>query len=333
MHFITNSNISATKTLISPECVIDEIPITQMALDNVVISKEIIKNILNKTDERLIIVIGSSYIYDFKTALEYAHKLQKFVFKYNQSIFIIMKTYFKNLKSLANLNNTFNKDIKLVRELLLNINELGIPVGIDICDSFILQYISDLVSWGDIHSESVESHLYSEIVSGFSFPVGFNNSFSGNIQPAIDAIKLSCKPSSYFGINLQGIISMIYTCGNPWTHIILNGSDSGTNYHDSFIDVVKTVLMNNNLIPNIFINCSSNNSQKNYKNQIKIIKYIINLISLEFENITGLIIESDLENNCNRCINWDNTQELLESIYNAVKISKRYTGMSNNWEF
>lgn len=341
---LIDTNIYEIKPLISPDCLLDELPITQLALENVLLYREIIKNILNKQDNRLLVVVGPCSIHDTKAALEYAIKLKKLSSELNDSIVIVMRTYFekprttvgwKGLINDPDLDYSFNinKGLRIARKLLIDINEIGLPTALEFLDTISPQYISDLISWGAIGARTTESQLHRELVSGLSMPIGFKNSTTGNIQIIIDAIKSSAFSHKFLGINSNGISSIIKTRGNPYTHAILRGAENGPNYNIEFISTFSKILTNNNISTNIMIDCSHGNSNKSYKEQINVINYVIDLIHSGNNDIMGLMIESNLRagnqqltNNLqygisitDECIDWETTVLLLKKLKYSVQ--------------
>lgn len=343
MNNINDTNIYEIKPLISPACLIDELPITKKALDNVLLYREIIKNILNGTDHRLLIIVGPCSIHDTKAALDYAIKLKNLSIELQDSLVIVMRTYFekprttigwKGLINDPDLNDSYNinKGLRLARKLLIDINELGLPTSLEFLDTISPQYISDLISWGAIGARTTESQLHRQLVSGLSMPIGFKNSTNGNIKIIIDAIKSSEYSHKFLGINSNGLASIIKTKGNPYTHAILRGADHGPNYHKEFITTFSNILKQNNLSNNIMIDCSHGNSNKSYKEQINVINYLIELINSGNNDIMGLMIESNIKAGnqkltkhlkygvsiTDECIDWANTVLLLKKLKNAV---------------
>lgn len=343
---LNDININNINPLISPALLKQDLPITQKAYQNVIYYRELIKNILEKKDDRLLIVVGPCSIHDIKAAKEYANLLVKLNKELSNELVIVMRTYFekprtnigwKGLINDPDLNNTFNinKGLKIARELLIEINELGLPTAIEFLDTISPQYVSDLISWGAIGARTTESQLHRELVSGLSMPIGFKNSTSGNFQVAIDAIYASRYPHKFLGINSQGLASIIKTNGNLYSHIILRGSTKGPNYYKENIDEVYNKLDSIHLPTNIIVDCSHGNSEKKFKNQLKIINYVINLINNGYNKITGLMIESNLKEGnqkfdkienleygksiTDECISWDDTLIMLHLLANAIK--------------
>lgn len=347
-NILNDTNIIEIKSLISPACLHEELPITKNAYNNVIKSREIIKNILDKKDDRLLVIVGPCSIHDINAAKEYARMLKHLHDELSDSLFIIMRTYFekprskigwKGLINDPDLNNSYNinKGLKLARQLLIDINEIGLPTSIEFLDTISPQYLSDLISWGAIGARTTESQLHRELVSGLSMPIGFKNSTEGNINVAIDAMEASRHSHKFLGINFYGLSSIIKTKGNLYSHIILRGSTKKTNYNKEIIDETYINILNRNLIPNIIIDCSHGNSQKKHKNQIKVLNYLINIIKNGYNSITGVMIESNIKegnqkldiNNLNKleygksitdsCINWEDTSIMLQLLANSIR--------------
>lgn len=346
MNFINDQNIQEIQPLITPELLLHQLPISSKALDNVLLSREIIKNILDKKDSRLLIIIGPCSIHNIQEALDYAKHLQEIQKEVNNSLFIVMRTYFEKPRTTIgwkgfindpdlNDTNNINKGLHLARKLLIDINEMGIPTSLEILDTFSYKYLSDLISWGAIGARTSESQIHREIVSSLTIPIGFKNSTNGNIKVIIDSIKTSQKQHTFIGHNLQGNSAIIKSNGNNYVHAILRGSQNSPNYHYSFIESVSNMLLTNNLYNNIMIDCSHGNSNKKFKNQIKVIEYLIQLIENGYGNIMGLMIESNIHNGnqelsnnlkygvsiTDECIDWKMTEILLKKLNNSVQHS------------
>ena len=293
---------------------------------------------MNGHDDRLIVITGPCSIHDVDSAIEYAQFLKTMTNKY-PNLFIIMRVYFekprtnigwKGLINDPDLNNTFNinKGIKLARKLLIDICELGLPIGCEFLDTIIPQYISDLVSWGAIGARTVESQVHRELVSGLSMPVGFKNSTSGNIRVALDSVISAKNKHSFLGITNEGTPAIITTNGNENTHIILRGGSDGPNYSPENVKNVAQMIDGEQLDTNIIIDCSHGNSQKNHKNQILVAKNIIDQIVHSEKRIRGIMLESHLvegkqkldtkekllygQSITDSCIDLDTTEEIFK---------------------
>jgi 3-deoxy-7-phosphoheptulonate synthase len=306
MESLNNININKFDYLITPKDLINDIPSNNKINKFVKDSRQTIKNILNKIDDRLLIIIGPCSIHDPIAALDYATKLKKISEEFKDELFIVMRTYFekprttigwKGLINDPDLNGTYNinKGLHIARKLLVDINNLNLPCSIEFLDTISPQYTSDLISWGAIGARTTECQLHRELTSGLSMPIGFKNGTNGNIKIALDAIECSKEPHNFLGIDEEGKASIIQTKGNKNCHIILRGSTEKPNYYIDDIIETSFCMYKRNILPNIMIDCSHGNSQKNYKNQSKIIKYLSNIIKSGNNNIIGLMIESNIK--------------------------------------
>ena len=296
MESLNNININKFDYLITPKDLINDIPSNNKINKFVKDSRQTIKNILNKIDDRLLIIIGPCSIHDPIAALDYATKLKKISEEFKDELFIVMRTYFekprttigwKGLINDPDLNGTYNinKGLHIARKLLVDINNLNLPCSIEFLDTISPQYTSDLISWGAIGARTTECQLHRELTSGLSMPIGFKNGTNGNIKIALDAIECSKEPHNFLGIDEEGKASIIQTKGNKNCHIILRGSTEKPNYYIDDIIETSFCMYKRNILPNIMIDCSHGNSQKNYKNQSKIIKYLSNIIKSGNNNI------------------------------------------------
>lgn len=278
-------------------------------------SRETIQNILIGKDKRLLCIVGPCSIHKFSEAYDYAVHLHDISKQYKNKLFIVMRTYFEKPRTTIgwkgfindpDLDNSFkiNKGLDLSRKLLYKINTLGLPCGTEILDSITAQYLSDLLSWGSIGSRTVESQIHRQIASGCSFPIGFKNNCNGCIDSAINAIICSHNSHCFMGISLEGEPSICKTLGNQYGHIILRGSyNTGPNYSRKHIE--NTIYKLGDINTKIVVDCSHGNSNKDYRNQKKVItdigQQLINYGDLS--NIKGIMLESNI--NCGK-------QKLLE---------------------
>jgi 3-deoxy-7-phosphoheptulonate synthase len=295
-----------------------------------------IQNIILKKSPKKLIIVGPCSIHDETIALDYAMRL-KTIADNCPNLLIVMRTYFekprttvgwKGLINDPDLNNTYhiNKGLLLARKILWKINKLGVPTAVEWLDTFVPQYISDLVVWGAIGARTVESQIHRQLASGMSMPIGFKNSTSGNIQVALNAIKSAQYPHCFFGITNSGSTSIVKTTGNPFCHIILRGGALGPNYQ---IENVRQVHAINDQI-GVMIDCSHGNSQKDYRRQ----PIIFNKVCKNIDQIIGVMIESNIHNGkqpwdlqdelkygvsiTDSCINIETTREMLLNLNNQL---------------
>jgi len=323
---------------IKPIELIASFPISRDIAHHVNLSRTHISNILKGNDSRLLVIIGPCSIHDTKATLEYAARLKEAIAIFSDSLFIVMRVYLqkprthRGWKGLINdpyLDNSYamNEGISLARQLLLDINAMGVPAGTEFLDPIIPHYLSDLISWCAIGARTVESPLHRELASFLPMPVGFKNNTDGNIQVAVDAALVATQSQGFLSINLQGEPAFFITPGNPFTHIVLRGSHSAPNYSESHVKKAVHLLQKAHLTPRLMIDCSHGNSLKNAFRQCDIANTLLQDISLD--HIAGMMIESHLnagkqeiknkklnygQSITDDCIDWDTTLKVLYSL-------------------
>lgn len=343
---IIDTRIESLQILLSPIELIQLLPLTESAAITVMDGRLAIANILEGKDHRKIIVVGPCSIHDIKAAEEYAAKLKALADRVRDRLLLVMRVYFEKprttvgWKGLINdpfLDGSFNleKGLFTARRLLIHIAELGLPVATEALDPIILQYISDLISWFAIGARTIESQTHREMASGLSVPLGFKNSTDGNIKVAMNAIQASRFPHHFLGINQMGQISILKTKGNPYSHIILRGGNNKPNFDAETVKWVEEKLAELNLYQNIMIDCSHDNSKKDYTQQGAVFKNVLQQIVGGNTSIIGLMLESNLyEGNqqifdelsrlkygvsiTDECIGWEETEELILGAYYAL---------------
>ncbi|XQW86732.1 3-deoxy-7-phosphoheptulonate synthase [Thalassotalea piscium] len=290
------------ENLVTPAELAKQIPLTDETANFIIKSREEIEAIINGDDDRLLVVIGPCSIHDTAAAVDYAKQLKPLHDKYRKELLIIMRVYFekprttvgwKGLISDPDLDKSFKvaKGLNLARNLLLEINNLGLPAGTEFLDMVTGQYISDLISWGAIGARTTESQVHRELASALSCPVGFKNGTDGNIQIALDAIKASSVPHVLYSPDKSGQMCIYQTHGNPHAHVILRGGKK-PNYYQSDVAETKTRLAEANIQAGIMIDCSHGNSFKDHNKQHDVALDIAKQISQGEDKISGVMIES-----------------------------------------
>jgi 3-deoxy-7-phosphoheptulonate synthase len=338
--------ITDIRPLLSPAILIEELPLPDAAATTICKARLDIERIFNGSDDRLVVVLGPCSIHDTKAAMEYAHKLLEVTGKFEQELLLVMRVYFekprttvgwKGLINDPHLDGSFNinEGLRVARQLLLNIAELGIPSGCEFLDTISPQFIADLVSWGAIGARTTESQVHRELASGLSMPVGFKNGTDGNIQIAIDAIGAASHPHNFLSVTKQGISAIVTTSGNPACHVILRGSTRGPNYDEASITAVAQLLEANALSPHLMVDCSHGNSNKDYRRQPLVAEDLARQIARGSKAICGLMIESHLYEGQQKspddygvsitdaCIGWDSTLSTLETLAAAVRARRK----------
>jgi 3-deoxy-7-phosphoheptulonate synthase len=354
MNFETDDlRVEGINELAPPTHIKREFPLTEKAAETTFYARQAIHDILNGSDSRLLVVVGPCSIHDPKAAREYASRLIEERKRLSADLEIVMRVYFekprttvgwKGLINDPNLDESYeiNKGLRLARELLLDINELGLPAGCEFLDMISPQYISDTVSWGAIGARTTESQGHRELASGLSCAVGFKNGTDGNVRIAIDAIKAASTRHHFLGVTTGGHSAIVKTRGNADCHVILRGGKE-PNYSASHVASACEEIEAAYMKPRIMIDASHANSRKNHLNQLKVTEDVAQqMVNGDFR-IMGMMIESNLidgrqdlikgkelvygQSITDSCIAWDDTVSALETLASAVR-SRRVTRVS-----
>jgi len=341
------------KELSTPEEVIHEFPRTEAATRTVTGSRNALHNILHGTDDRLAVVIGPCSIHDPKAAIEYAHRLVELRNRLGSTLEIIMRVYFekprttvgwKGLINDPNLDGSFeiDKGLRLARNLLLEVNNMGLPAGAEFLDMATPQYFADLVAWGAIGARTTESQIHRELASGLSCPVGFKNGTDGNVRIALDAVKSASQPHHFLAVTKSGRSAIAATRGNEDCHIILRGGSKATNYDAASVEAASAEALKSGQSPLIMIDASHANSSKNPENQPRVMADVAAQVAAGDKRIMGVMIESNLvagrqdlvpgkeltygQSITDGCIDWESSIKVLENLAEAVEERRRVNG-------
>ncbi len=345
-----NLKITAITPIIAPADLRQVFPLSERDRTFVSRSREQLKNIIQRKDRRLMVVVGPCSIHDTEAAVEYAKRLSALSRQVEDQLLLIMRVYFekprttvgwKGLINDPDMNGThlISKGLGIARGLLSRITALEVPVANEMLDPITPEYVADMISWGAIGARTTESQTHREMSSGLSFPVGFKNGTDGNLQIAIDAMKAAQHPHSFLGINREGRTSIIQTSGNPDVHIVLRGGSKKVNYHPEDIAHTEESLKKNNLPPTIMVDCSHGNSNKDYQKQPEVLASVVDQILAGNTSISGVMIESYLEAGNQKipsdlcqlkygvsitdaCIDWATTERILLDAHRKLQTRK-----------
>src|SRR5471030_1063507 len=298
-HKVDDVRIREIKELAPPSHVIREIPASEAAERITYETLQGIHGILHGADDRLLAIIGPCSIHDPKSALEYARRLAQEKAKHADDLLIVMRVYFekprttvgwKGLINDPNLDGSFriNEGLRLARGVLLDINELGVPAGVEYLDMITPQYIADLVSWGAIGARTTESQVHRELASGLSCPVGFKNGTDGNIRIGVDAIKTARQPHHFLSVTKGGHSAIISTNGNEDCHVILRGGAT-PNYGAANVDAAAKQLVAAGLEQRLMIDFSHANSSKDYQRQMEVCADVAGQVAAGDDRIIGVM--------------------------------------------
>jgi 3-deoxy-7-phosphoheptulonate synthase len=343
-HQTDDVRIREIKELSPPAHLLREFPLGERASDTVFEARRAIHRILHGSDERLLVVVGPCSIHDPKAAREYAGRLIEQRNRLADRLEVVMRVYFekprttvgwKGLINDPDLDGSFhiNKGLRTARELLLDINEMGLPAGTEYLDMITPQYIADLVSWGAIGARTTESQVHRELASGLSCPVGFKNGTDGNLKIALDAVKAASQPHHFLSVTKGGHSAIVSTSGNEDCHVILRGGKEPNYDHDSIEDACRQSDAAG-MPCRLMIDASHGNSRKRYENQRLVIEDIANQVTAGERRIFGLMIESHLvagqqdltaggelvygQSITDACVGWEDTVEMLDILAQAV---------------
>lgn len=344
-HNTDDLRINEIKELSPPAHLSREFPLTEKASATTFGARKAIQQILRGADDRLLLIIGPCSIHDTEAAKDYARKLAQVREKLSADLEIVMRVYFEKPRTTVGWKGLINdpdldesyqitKGLKLARELLITINELGLPAACEYLDMISPQYISDLVSWGAIGARTTESQTHRELASGISCPVGFKNGTDGNIKIAIDAVKAAAHPHYFLGVTKGGHSAIVSTNGNDDCHIILRGGIK-PNYDRASVDKACIEIKKAGLSDLLMIDASHANSNKKAENQIGVVDDIAAQVSAGERRIMGVMVESNLiagrqdlvlgkdlvygQSITDGCIGWEDSAQVAETLAKSVR--------------
>ncbi len=338
--------IQWTKVVLPPVFLEEERPVTELASETTFGARAEIINILNRRDKRLLVLVGPCSIHDTRAAREYGALLQKAIGEFSADLRIVMRVYFEKprttigWKGLINdpyLDQSYkiNDGLRLARNLLLDLAEMGVPSGTEFLDMISPQYIAGLVAWGAIGARTTESQVHRQLISGVSCPVGFKNGTSGNVDIGIDALLSAANSHTFLGHTKHGQSAIFVTRGNPDTHLILRGGRGLVNYTAEAVAYTTEKMRRAGVEPRVMIDCSHANSNKDYKRQGLVCRDVAAQIAAGNHDIMGVMLESNLvagaqkledgqpllygQSITDACIDWPETHALLSELANAVR--------------
>jgi 3-deoxy-7-phosphoheptulonate synthase len=332
-----------------PEHLIRFFPIRGTPVEGLISkTRRAIHDMMAGADDRLLVVIGPCSIHDPSAALDYARKLKEARTKYAGTLEIVMRVYFEKprttvgWKGLINdpyLDESYRIDegLRIARQLLIEINRIGLPAGSEFLDVISPQYIGDLISWGAIGARTTESQVHRELASGLSAPIGFKNGTDGNIKIATDAIQAAARPHHFLSVHKNGQVAIVQTNGNRDCHVILRGGKA-PNYDADSVGAACSELEAANLQPTLMVDCSHANSSKQHERQLDVARDIAGQIAGGSRSVFGVMVESHLTGGAQKftpgkddpqaleygksitdaCIGWNESTEVLEVLSQAV---------------
>jgi 3-deoxy-7-phosphoheptulonate synthase len=342
--------IESFRPLIPPAILLEELPLTDGGSATIITGRDQVGRILRGDDDRLVVVVGPCSVHDPAAALEYGGRLKALADRLADELCVVMRVYFEKprttvgWKGLINdprLDGSFviNEGLRTARRLLLDLAELGLPVGCEFLDPISPQFTADLVSWGAIGARTTESQVHRELASGLSMPIGFKNGTDGGVQIAIDAVRSAAHPHSFLGVTEQGLCAIVSTRGNPDCHVILRGGESGPNHDATTVQKTAAALRAAGRWPRLMIDASHGNSGKDYRRQPAVVHDVATQLAEGEAAIFGMMMESFLvdgrqdlvdparlrygQSVTDACMGWEMTVPALEELAQAVRTRRR----------
>ena len=345
-----DARIKDITVLPPPDHLIRFFPIKGTPVESLIThTRKTIHTIMAGKDDRLLVVVGPCSIHDPAAALDYARRLKPLRDRYADTLEIVMRVYFEKprttvgWKGLINdpyLDESYRIDegLRIARQLLIEINRLGLPAGSEFLDVISPQYIGDLIAWGAIGARTTESQVHRELASGLSAPIGFKNGTDGNLKIALDAIQAAARPHHFLSVHKNGQVAIVQTNGNKDCHVILRGGKT-PNYDAASVAAACKELEAAKLPTTLMVDCSHANSSKQHERQVDVARDIAAQIAGGSRHVFGLMIESHINAGAQKfaagkddvskleygksitdaCLGWDDTNTALQVLADAVK--------------
>ncbi|MCB1836758.1 MAG: 3-deoxy-7-phosphoheptulonate synthase [Alcanivoracaceae bacterium] len=344
---VEDLNIESQQPLITPRELKSKLPLSDSARATVAAGRQAVRDILDRKDHRLFIVIGPCSIHDTKAALEYATRLKALSEKVQDTIQLVLRVYFEKprttvgWKGLINdpyMNDTFKIEdgLNIARQLLLDVAEMGLPAATEALDPITPQYLQDLITWSAIGARTTESQTHREMSSGLSGPVGFKNGTDGSLEVAVNAMLSVKHPHRFLGIDNDGRVALTTTRGNQYGHVVLRGGGGKPNYDSVSVALAEQELAKAGVSTNIMVDCSHANSNKDPALQTLVMDNVSNQILEGNKSIVGLMVESHLKFGNQKipadlskleygvsitdgCISWETTEEAVLKMADKLR--------------
>lgn len=346
MNQVRDLHVTKNVTLPTPATLMAEVERTSEQAAFIANSRKIIRNILEGTDERFLLVVGPCSIHDTKAGLEYAQKLAKLAEEVKDKVYIVMRVYFEKPRTTVGWkglimdpqldgSDDIPEGLRQARTFLRQIIDCGLPTATELLDPITPQYIADLIAWSAIGARTTESQTHRQMASGLSMPLGFKNSTAGDLVAAVNAINAAGRPQTFLGVAETGMASAVTTSGNPDCHIILRGGENGPNYGADDVAEAIEKLTNSGVSDAIMIDASHANCEKDDTKMPSVYREIIRQRAAGNKKVVGAMLESHLvagnqkfpqplenltygQSITDKCIDWDTTVTLVSETVAAL---------------
>ncbi len=343
---VRDLRIERVVELIPPVTLLEELPLGEQREQAVVEGRSSVTEVIGGSDDRLLVVVGPCSVHDPEAALDYAGRLSAAAGDLGEDLLVAMRVYFEKPRTTTGWKGLINDPhldgsgdvnagLRVARELLLEVLDLGLRIGCEFLDPITPQYISDAVAWGAIGARTTESQIHRQLGSGLSMPVGFKNRTDGDVRVAVDAVRAASVPHVFAGIDDAGVPAILHTTGNPDCHIILRGGEAGPNYGEAEIEGALRRLDTAGLPRRVVVDASHGNSNKDPELQAKVAGEIGAQVAGGSDSIAGVMLESFVEAGrqdlssglpltygqsiTDACMGWETTLEVLDGLAAAVR--------------
>ncbi|MGI8595116.1 MAG: 3-deoxy-7-phosphoheptulonate synthase [Solirubrobacteraceae bacterium] len=347
---VRDRRIEQAVPLQAPALLFKELPLDHARVETILEARANVARILDRSDDRLLVVVGPCSVHDADAALDYAQRLSAVAADLRDDLFVAMRVYFEKPRTTTGwkgmINDPYldgsydvNTGLRLARKLLLEVIELGLPVGCEFLDPITPQYISDAVAWGAIGARTTESQIHRQLASGLSMPVGFKNRTDGNVGVAVDAVRAAAATHAFAGIGANGNPAIFHTRGNQDCHVILRGGRGAPNHGAAPVQATLDMLRGAGLPERVIIDASHDNSGKDPARQPLAVADVAAQMAAGSGAIVGMMLESFLvegrqeltldapltygQSITDACMAWDTTEEVLEQLAEAVRDRRR----------
>jgi 3-deoxy-7-phosphoheptulonate synthase len=342
---VSDARIDKIVPLMSPALLHHELPLTAELSATVLDGRSQVADVLNGTDDRLLVVVGPCSVHDPAAAAEYADRLSGEADRLSDDLLIVMRVYFEKPRSTVGWKGFINDPaldgtgdvatgLRRARALLLEVVGRGLPVGVEFLDPITPQYIADTVAWGAIGARTVESQVHRQLSSGLSMPIGMKNRPDGSISTAIDAINAAAVPHVFPGIDFGGTPAILHTRGNEDCHLVLRGGAGEPNYNAEHVADALELLRKADLPERLVIDCSHGNSGKDHLRQPLVADDVAEQLEAGNRGISGVMLESFLvpgaqklnpggdmtygQSVTDACMGWDTSVDTLTRLARAA---------------
>jgi len=346
MPHTSDTRVQAYQPLLAPAALLDELPLDDGLAKNVEQARVDICSVLDHVDDRLLVVVGPCSVHDPEAALQYGARLRDIARTLARDLVIVMRVYFEKPRTVTGWKGLINdpgldgthdvhRGLRTARRLLLDVLELGLPVGCEWLDPVTPQYIADTVAWGAIGARTTESQVHRQLASGLSMPVGFKNGTDGDVQVAIDACRAAATRHRFFGVTPFGAAAVVTTAGNPDCHVVLRGGRNGPNYDQADVSAALASIAECGLPARLMVDASHGNSGKDHRRQPVVAQGLADQIAAGEQGIIGVMLESFLaagrqelqdpatlvfgQSITDACMDIETTAGVLETLAAAVR--------------